>query len=430
METNAKRLSVVTLATTAALTLTPCPALAQRGPMQAARPQTATNPAPTGIQLVGRGPFQSPALGTFNPGFQAANFNTGAAFAASRYASPYAGLNPYGLASLGSVNPYGTPYTTSAGLFGGAAYGAGSPYGTNGNYSYPDPYGGGLRGAAEAIDSQGRFEVQWQQSRLQAQEVERSKLQTRRMVYDEWLQEQALRPTLEDLRERSQAQELRRILRDPPLTDVVSGYALNVLLDNLRIRPDYARGPNIALDPTQLKQVTVSSGENGGNIGLLRSVREGAPLPWPLPLQGEAYQDTTRRLNKLAAEAVNLAQNGGPVAAGTLNDMAANVEALRARVGADIDELTPSQSVQARRFLSQLDDAILALKQPSVANYFTDKWTARGQTVPDLLSYLISHGLRFAPAVGGDEAAYSSLYNALLAYRNGLESELAREGGK
>jgi hypothetical protein len=270
----------------------------------------------------------------------------------------------------------------------------------------------------------------WQQSRLLGQEVERSKLYTRRAAYDEWLYEQATRPTLEDIRERSQAMELRRILHDAPLTDVVSGYALNTLLNNLRNKPNYARGPALSLDPNLLKQINVTSGENGGNIGILKYVKEGTPLPWPLSLQGAAYKDQTRRLNKLSADAVNLAQNGGPVAAGTLNDMIDDVRSLREMVRSNVNELTPSQSVEAKRFLSQLDDAILALKQQNVGNYFTDKWAARGKTVADLVSYMISNGLKFAPAVGGDEAAYSALYSAVMAYRNGLESEVAREDGK
>jgi hypothetical protein len=370
------------------------------------------------MQFMGRGNFLAPSLGTFSPGFQANSFATPPGL--------YAALNPYGLAGMTSVNPY----ASSAGLYGGSSYGSGSPYNGSAYYSYPDPYGGGLRGAAEAIDSQGRFEVLWQQSRLSAQEVERSKVDTRRKVYDEWLYELATQPTLEDLRERTQATELRRILHDPPLTDVVSGYALNTLLDNLRSRSDYARGPHIPLAPALLKDVNVTSRENGGNIGVLKNIKEGAPLPWPLPLQGAAYRKETVRLNRLAADAVNMAQNGGPVAAGTLNDMLEDVRVLREMVRANVNELTPSQSVEAKRFLGQLDDAILALKQQNVGNYFTERWAARGKTAGDLVAYMITHGLKFAPAVSGDETAYTSLYNALMAYRNGLESEVVREGGK
>jgi hypothetical protein len=86
--------------------------------------------------------------------------------------------------------------------------------------------------------------------------------------------------------------------------------------------------------------------------------------------------------------------------------------------------------VEAKRFLNQLDDAMLALKQQGVANYFTDKWAARGKTVADLVASMNANGLTFAPAVSGDEAAYAALYNALAEYHRGLGAEVARDGGK
>jgi hypothetical protein len=401
------------LATMATLVLTACPALAQRGP--AARMMS---PAIGSTQFMGRGSFQAPGLGTFNPGFQAFGLGAG---------NPNAAL---GLASMTSVTPYGAAYANSPGLYGSSPYGAASAYGTDPYMSYPDPYGGGLRGAAAAIDSQGRFEVMWQQSRLLDQEVERSRVETRRKAYDEWLYERSTRPTLEDERERSQATEVRRILHNPPTVDVVSGYALNTLLKDIGRKPGYADGPAVALDPKVLEQINVTSRENGGNVGVLKFVRDGAPLPWPLPLQGSAYQKQTQHLNHLTADAVNMVKNNGGVDPGTLNDLRAEVNQLKDMVSANIDELTPSQSVEAKRFLSQLDDAMLALKQQNVGNYFTDRWAAKGKTVADLVAYLNANGLTFAPAVGGDEAAYAALYNALAEYHHGLKVEVARDSGK
>ena len=419
MTPRARRLGVATLATLASLTLAVAPALAQQRP--------GITPALSNVQFTGRGSFPAPALGTFNPGFQAYNIGAGNPFAASLSTSPYGAAGLYGLASL---TGYGTPYANSPGLYGNSPYGLGSPYGYGGYYSYADPYGGGLRGAAEAIDSQGRFEAMWQQSRLTAQEVERSKVETRRKIYDEWLYERSTRPTIEDERQRTQAHELRRILHDAPTVDVVSGYALNTLLKDIGRKPGYADGPAVALDPKVLKQVNVTSAENGGNVGVLKFVKDGAPLPWPLPLQGSTYQKQTQRLNHLAADAVTMVKNNGGVDAGMLTDLRADVNQLKDMVRANINELTPSQSVEARRFLNQLDDAILALKQQNVANYFTDRWVAKGKTVADLVATMNANGLTFAPAVSGDEAAYAALYNALAEYHHGLKVELARDSGK
>ena len=47
---------------------------------------------------------------------------------------------------------------------------------------------------------------------------------------------------------------------------------------------------------------------------------------------------------------------------------------------------------------------------------FSKDFVGKGKTVQDLVDYMVQKGLRFAPAVSGDEAAYQALYSALQAY--------------
>ena len=337
-------------------------------------------------------------------------FGNPGAFAPS---TPF-GTNFTSYASPGYASPgYSSPYATSPGGTGYGGYATGSnPYS-----SYSDPYGGGLRGAADALKAQGTFEKDFQQARLLNQEVERSKVDTRRKIYDEWLYERANTPTLVDQEERVRKLETRRALGGMPLSEVLSGYALNTLLDDLKKRGNgSARDISGPIDPEILKHINVTSGSSAGNVGALKPLREGAPLNWPLPLQDGAYRDEVRRLNQRAAEAVMLVQNTGQVDPGTLNDMREDLRRLRLKVSARIDDLSPSQSIQANRFLHQLSDAVTALAEPDIASYFTDQFAARGATVPELVDHMARKGLRFAPAVGGDEAAYSALYDSLAAY--------------
>jgi hypothetical protein len=83
--------------------------------------------------------------------------------------------------------------------------------------------------------------------------------------------------------------------------------------------------------------------------------------------------------------------------------------------------MTPTQYVDARRFLNQLEDALTALQQPDVQNFFNGRWAAKGKTVGDLVKYMADNGLRFAPATQGDEAAYRMLQQRLAAYNMALE---------
>ncbi|HJT76170.1 MAG TPA: hypothetical protein VJ739_03120 [Gemmataceae bacterium] len=419
MTTANKRLGLAVLAGVAAWGLAGSPAFGQArhlgnsrqlvNPAFQVAPGLPLNQAAFNTAVLGRAAAQVPpwAYG-FNPVAQALVGGV-PAYSPLAYNPLLSGLGPY--ASMTST-PYASPYTSPG--YGGAGYGStySNPYGS---YYYPDPYGGGLRGAAEAIEAQGKYEIQFQQARLLNQEVQRSKLDTRRKIFDEWLYERANTPTLQDIRERAQKYELRRALVSPDLTDLVSGYALNTILDDLEKRPKLASDA-AAIDPSILKQVNVKPKATAGNVGVLKPVVDGTSnsLNWPLPLQGADYQDEVKRLNELATEAVKLAQNTGQVDAATLNNMNDDIRKLRAKVASHRDELTWNQSVEANRFLNQLSDAVTALQNPNVANIINNKLAAKGKTVADFVQYMAKNGLEVAPAGNGDEAAYAALHNYLV----------------
>jgi hypothetical protein len=56
------------------------------------------------------------------------------------------------------------------------------------------------------------------------------------------------------------------------------------------------------------------------------------------------------------------------------------------------------------------------LEKPHAGNYFTGKFSARGKTVGELIQNMSRQGLRFAPAVAGDEGAYENLHRYLVVY--------------
>jgi hypothetical protein len=295
-----------------------------------------------------------------------------------------------------------------------------SPYAPWGYYNvYPDPYGGGLSGAADAINAQGQFEVQFQQSRLLNQEVERSKIDTRHKQWEEWLYERNVRPTVEDERERQRIENLRRARNNPPFAEIWSGQALNDLL--LAVQQQQAKtgpGPSVPLDPEVLQHINVTSGTTPGGAGLLK---DGGRLQWPLVLRKPFFEADRKRLEELMAQAVGQARSG-QVDADTLEEMQKHIGSLRAEVRAHLDDITPSDDVRAKRYLNELDNAVRALQDPDVAKYLSGKWAARGNTVGDLVAEMARQGLKFAPAVAGDEAAYNALHHALVTYYAGPES--------
>jgi hypothetical protein len=78
--------------------------------------------------------------------------------------------------------------------------------------------------------------------------------------------------------------------------------------------------------------------------------------------------------------------------------------------------MPPPRHIESNRYLGELNEAMKLLEKPHAGNYFNGKFSARGKTVADLVGHMSKQGLKFAPAVSGDEAAYENLHRALAMY--------------
>jgi hypothetical protein len=328
--------------------------------------------------------------------------------------SPYAGMglygnmysNPYAASQLGS---YGSdPYTAS--MYGGGGYGG------YGYYYYPNPFADILRGEASLTTAQGQFMVSQQQAYQMREQVRQEKVNTRRKLFDEYMYEREKTPTTEEERQRFMLEQANRSRNNPPVTEIWSGKALNDLIADVRkhgAKTDTAsmRTFQVPLDEDALKHINVTKGI--GNIGLLKN--EGR-LNWPVALSDPAFKEERERVNSLAHEAVSQAGFNGSVDAGTIRQLSADADKLRKQLRKISGDLSPSLYIEANTFLNNLNDAIRALQQPDVGNYFTGKFALKAKTVPELLRMMADNGLQFAPAVPGDESAYAALHQALASY--------------
>jgi hypothetical protein len=381
-------------------------------------------------------PFYGGTSGGYNP------------LAASHY-NPYA--NPY----LGAGNLYASLYSTGGGYAGTSAltsvgglpttaggYTGGSYTGSSyyppyyPPYGYSDPWSGYLRGGADIINAQGKLQIQFQQAKMYKEQAEQAKIDTRRKLFDEIMYERAHTPSFTEIQEKIAARQLRRSQSTASITEVWSARALNILLKDLiklrRVAPEQP----MDLDPDILKQINVRGGsKSGGNIGVLRN---GGQLTWPLGLKdlepAEDAKEIRSRLEKKAISAVRQGSNGA-VDTGVLKDLANDVRKLHKLLAKNVNELPTNQYIEAKRYLNNLDEAMVALGSPDVANYFNQTWVAKGKTVRGLVDYMAEKGLTFAPATAGDEAAYQALYSALANYDVALhQTELVsrdrKENGK
>ena len=105
--------------------------------------------------------------------------------------------------------------------------------------------------------------------------------------------------------------------------------------------------------------------------------------------------------------------------------MAKGVEQLKKQLPSIARNQTFNSYVEAKAFINNLDDAVIALGQPDAISHFDGEYTVKAKTVPDLVRWLTDKGLQFAPAIPGDEAAYTALHGALAAYDKAVRTPKA-----
>jgi hypothetical protein len=284
-------------------------------------------------------------------------------------------------------------------------------------YGY-HPVGGYAAGVADIVAAQGQFILDAEQSRLLLQQRKQARSDTRRNRFDEWQYERAHTPTLEDERERSRLEELRRSRNDPPKTEIWSAKALNDLLYPIsKANPgEESTAPYVPLDANVVRHINLSSGATMGSLGVLK---DAGKLRWPAPLQGDQYKKNRQGLDEFGPRAFKEAQEGA-VQAQTIRELTDSVDAMTEQLKRNVGKIPSNDYIPARRYLRELESAIRTLQDPNVANYANGKWAAKGDTVHALVANMNRQGLKFAPAVEGDESAYIALHRALVAYECGL----------
>lgn len=298
-----------------------------------------------------------------------------------------------------------------------AAYGA--PFFPYGGGFFPGVAGGYLMGMSDVISAQGQFAIQQQQAVGMFENTRAARLENRRRLLEEYLWERENMPTLQDDRERSFQQELRRSRFNPPATEIWSGKALNDLLANIQKTEagnPGLRGPSVPLDPEMLRNIGVTAGTGaGGNVTMLQNGK----VAWPLLLQREQFAQEREMIDRLVSEAFRQIGSGA-LDAGTLSSLNDAVSRLRSSLRSAVADLPPNEYINSLRFMNQLASSIAALQDPSYRAMLKGQLGAQGNTVAELVDHMSRQGLRFAPAAQGAERYYTALHQALMAYEVGL----------
>jgi hypothetical protein len=365
---------------------------------------------------------------------------------AGRTTAPTAGRLGYGTLTPSNNASPGLGYGTLAASYANPSTGYGTlsntnnnnnPYGPNGPYGYGmygtqwmmNPYQGYLSGAASVTRANAEY---WQgiaQARLTRQEAIRSSIQTRRAFIEEAEWERQHMPDPEKIRQQTLERELNRARNTPPLQEVWDASALNALLRYLIAQQGQGmKGPSVPLSEDTLDHINLTVGGSRANIGLLRN---NAELLWPLPLQQEVFKEPREKLNSLIRDAYKSAANGTKPDNATISDLRHNYDKLEKTLLSNVDQLTPGEYIEAKRYVNDVNRAIDALKSTSVSRLLDGSWKSKAHNVAELVQFMRENGLWFAAATPRDTAAYVSLYNSLASFDRGMQRfERDNRGGE
>ena len=221
--------------------------------------------------------------------------------------------------------------------------------------------------------------------------------------------------------DRRASNEIHRKLREEPTaSDLNSGDALNVVLEDL-CNPKYSssilRLTAIPLKGEAIRVVPFTYASMGGVISIRQlTARDG----WPLPMRGEAF--AARRAAYLKAVDNVLEQNlNRKLTPEAVRAVEAAVAQLKSQSEALVSPKEQEFYRQAHEFIKGLENSLRMIRTPLAEDVFATIETYSGTTVADLLAFMQRYNLRFGVATAPSERElYKDLFPMLIQQRNAL----------
>jgi hypothetical protein len=338
------------------------------------------------------------------PAIAAAQFNP--------YVMPQ--FNPAGPAALTPTNLPSSVSPSYLGPYDPLNY---TPYNP---YSYGiGPVGGALIGLADLYRASGTLVMNVEQSRSLRQQAIQAKLDTQRKRFELEMYIRANTPTFTEEQTKVARNTLKRIHSHSMPGEIASGKALNLMLDDARKFPSRkVASEQITLSEDILSQLNVSASHVG--LGVLRN---DGRISWPLSVQEVLTPEQMKTL-EVQAQAVAQGALKGKIDPNVFRDFGAELDRTYENVVKRVNEIAGPHYLETKRFLNDLKDARTALDKGEAQRQLQyQKFVAGGKSVQEVVDFMISKGLTFAPATAQDEAAYRAFYSALVAFDVALNTQ-------
>jgi len=172
----------------------------------------------------------------------------------------------------------------------------------------------------------------------------------------------------------------------------------------------------VPLEPNVMSRINFTTSSTSGGIGVFR---DNGRLLWPISLKAAQFDDQRKAIDQLAQMAVSQVQ-GGDLTPEVVNGLTKNADDLKSKIKKSVRDLPPGDYMAAKRYVEKLEESVRTIQDPSAANYFTGAYKPQTSNVGDLIQQMTRSGLLFAPALAGDDAAYTALHRTLVTYNMAL----------
>jgi hypothetical protein len=264
---------------------------------------------------------------------------------------------------------------------------------------------------AAITDSQARYMISEQQASLMHEEVRRQKLDfyRREIEFKVWRRGYLLQKD-EEFRKQVEGVALRTAADNPQGTEVFSGKALNMLVDDLRKlgTTDF---------PTEIPEECLGHVHLGSKADRGLGVFAKDRIHWP-PLLAIEFKDSCKRIQDQIDEIKLTLTSAREIDAQATENLRSEVKKLRDKVdaggrthGSDDVLWCSANCMTARIFLKSLYQAAYDLGNDSSMGSYLQ--VPKAKTVGELIAHMNRQGLIFTEATAGDQRFYSALHQAL-----------------
>jgi hypothetical protein len=251
------------------------------------------------------------------------------------------------------------------------------------------------------------------------EEARTKMLENRKLALEQWKWELEFGPGIVDVekRRRSDREGVMKIAPTP--SEIVSGRAINILMDEIIRAKDEASllSYDAPISRDFLNRIQFSVGQASFNVSFLQGWQRNKDEFWPWQLRHPALKPEIEKMNGYLEKCLLRAQLGS-MDPDAIYDLDRYIPVVTDKVRSlkydTKRRISPTEATMAFVFLGKLQDNLELLMRPDAKDYFSaSPLISDNMTVGKFILELKTRGLRLGPAQQGGETAYHALYNQI-----------------